>query len=85
MANSSFREVSHIAKFNGKNFSLWKFGCWLLLEQHNLVGIVNGEEPFPDEVFILFITNYHQTLISFFPPYCNDTLAIKERLLTNYK
>ncbi|XP_046462670.1 uncharacterized protein LOC124208838 [Daphnia pulex] len=49
MANSSFREVSHIAKFNGNNFSLWKFGCWLLLEQHNLVGIVNGDELYPAE------------------------------------
>jgi hypothetical protein len=27
MSNSSFREVSSIAKFNGRNFSLWKFGC----------------------------------------------------------
>jgi hypothetical protein len=64
MANSSFREVSHIAKFNGRNFSLWKFGCWLLLEQHNLVGIVNGEELFPAEVFILYDTNHQQMLIS---------------------
>ena len=63
MANSSFREVSHIAKFNGKNFSLWKFGCWLLLEQHNLVGIVNGDEPFPAEVLSLHNTNYQQMLI----------------------
>ena len=49
MSNSSFREVSHIAKFNGRNFALWKFGCWLLLEQHNLVQIVNGDELFPAE------------------------------------
>ena len=40
MSNSTLREVNHIAKFNGTNFSLWKFGTWLLLEQHNLVGIV---------------------------------------------
>ncbi|EFX75146.1 hypothetical protein DAPPUDRAFT_323688 [Daphnia pulex] len=46
MANSTPREVNHIAKFNGTNFSLWKFGTWLLLEQHNLVGIVNGDEPY---------------------------------------
>ena len=47
------RDVGHIAKFNGQNFSLWKFGCWLLLEQHNLVKVVNGEEPIPVEVFLL--------------------------------
>ena len=47
---STLREVSHIAKFNGQNFPLWKFGCWLLLEQHQLVKIVNGQERFPAEV-----------------------------------
>jgi len=76
MANSSFREVSHIAKFNGKNFSLWKFGCWLLLEQHNLVGIVNGDEPFPAEVLSLHNTNYQQMLI--FSPNCDRSLMAKD-------
>ncbi|EFX64403.1 hypothetical protein DAPPUDRAFT_334238, partial [Daphnia pulex] len=46
---STLREVSHIAKFNGQNFPLWKFGCWLLLEQHQLVKIVNGQERLPAE------------------------------------
>ncbi|EFX63412.1 hypothetical protein DAPPUDRAFT_335496 [Daphnia pulex] len=46
---STLREVSHIAKFNGQNFPLWKFGCWLLLEQHQLVKIVNGQERLPVE------------------------------------
>ena len=50
MANSPTREVSHVIKFNGKNFPLWKFGCWLKLEQHNLVNIVNGTEELPEEV-----------------------------------
>jgi hypothetical protein len=50
MANSPTREVSHVVKFNGKNFPLWKFGCWLKLEQHNLVNIVNGTEELPEEV-----------------------------------
>ena len=52
MLNSTLREINHIAKFNGTNFSLWKFGTWLLLEQHNLVGIVNGDEPYPVDVSI---------------------------------
>ena len=47
------RDVSHIAKFNGQNFALWKFGCWLLLEQHNLVKSVTGEDEMPAEVFLL--------------------------------
>jgi hypothetical protein len=55
--NSTLREVSHIAKFNGTNFSLWKFGTWLLLEQHNLVGIVNGEELYPEEVRLFYHTH----------------------------
>ena len=50
MVNSPTREVSHVVKFNGKNFPLWKFGCWLKLEQHNLVNIVNGTEELPEEV-----------------------------------
>jgi hypothetical protein len=48
MANSPTREVSLVVKFNGKNFPLWKFGCWLKLEQHNLVNIVNGREEIPE-------------------------------------
>jgi predicted PP-loop superfamily ATPase len=47
---STLREVSHIANFNGQNFLLWKFGCWLLLEQHQLVKILNGQERFPAEI-----------------------------------
>lgn len=52
MAQNTLREVNHIAKFNGSNFSLWKFGCWLLLKQHGLVDIVTGEERHPGEVDI---------------------------------
>ncbi len=50
MANSPTREVSHVIKFNGKNFPLWKFGCWLKLEQHDLMHIVNGNETLPEQV-----------------------------------
>ncbi|XP_046452751.1 uncharacterized protein LOC124200525 [Daphnia pulex] len=51
MSNSPTREISHAVKFNGKNFPLWKFGCWLKLEQHNLVQIVNGTEQIPEQDF----------------------------------
>ena len=44
------RYVSHIAKFNGKNFQLWKFGLWLLLKRDSLVNIVTGEEKKPTEI-----------------------------------
>lgn len=45
-------DVSHIAKFEGQNFSLLKFGCWLLLEQHNLIKVVTGEETIPPETIV---------------------------------
>ena len=47
---STLREVSHIAKFDGANFPIWKLGLWVLLEQHNLIEIVTGELKIPDEV-----------------------------------
>ena len=50
--SSPNREVSHVVKFNGINFPIWKFGCWLKLEQHNLVKIVTGEETKPVKVTI---------------------------------
>jgi hypothetical protein len=33
-------ELSHIERFNGANFQLWKYNCWLVLEQHELLDIV---------------------------------------------
>jgi predicted DCC family thiol-disulfide oxidoreductase YuxK len=48
--SSTLREVSHIAKFDGTNFPLWKLGLWVLLEQHNLIEIVTGTSKIPDEV-----------------------------------
>ncbi len=60
MENSPTRDTDHVVKFNGKNFPLWKFGCWLKLEQHNLVTIVNGTEPLleplPEQVQTFFFT-----------------------------
>jgi hypothetical protein len=49
--NNTTRDVGHIVKFNDQNFPLWKFGFWILLEQHDLVKIVNGETALPAEVF----------------------------------
>lgn len=48
---NSMRDVNHIAKFNGQNFPLWKLGFWILLQQHELVKIVTGEETIPVEVY----------------------------------
>ncbi|XP_059352859.1 uncharacterized protein LOC132088296 [Daphnia carinata] len=46
---NSMRDVNHIAKFNGQNFPLWKLGFWILLQQHELVKIVTGDETIPVE------------------------------------
>ncbi len=32
--------LSHIEKFNGTNFQLWKYNCWLILEQNDLLDLV---------------------------------------------
>ncbi|KAI9554976.1 hypothetical protein GHT06_020265 [Daphnia sinensis] len=45
---SSSKETAHIAPYDGINFSLWKLGLWVLLEQHDLIGIVQGEELLPE-------------------------------------
>ncbi|EFX69717.1 hypothetical protein DAPPUDRAFT_328780 [Daphnia pulex] len=50
--NNTTRDVGHIVKFNGQIFPLWKFGFWILLEQHDLVKIVNGEEALPAEALV---------------------------------
>jgi hypothetical protein len=50
---SSSKETAHIAPYDGINFSLWKLGLWVLLEQHELIGLVQGEELQPDMVYNL--------------------------------
>jgi hypothetical protein len=50
MTSPTLKDVGHIAKFDGKNFPLWKFGCWVILEHHNLLPIVDGTEKKPVEV-----------------------------------
>ena len=44
--------VSHITKFNGSNFPLWKLDLWVLLEEHGLIKIVTGDTKIPEEVTI---------------------------------
>ena len=39
--------MSHISKFNGTNFPLWKFQLFLVFEQHNLKDIVLGSSKRP--------------------------------------
>ena len=41
------KDVSYMAKFDGSNFPFWKFQIWIIFEQHDLVGIVNGSEKLP--------------------------------------
>jgi hypothetical protein len=48
MSNS--KDVTHIAKFDGQNYSLWKLGLWVLLEQHDLIKLVTGDEAIPATV-----------------------------------
>jgi hypothetical protein len=57
MANANQREgeniskdVSHIPKFNGKNYPSWKYGVWLLSRQHGLTEIVENNATKPAEV-----------------------------------
>lgn len=52
MATGTFsaRDISHITKFDGNNFSFWKFQLKLILEHHGLVDIVEGKEPMPKAI-----------------------------------
>ena len=46
----SFQDASHIARFDGTDFSNWKFEISFVLEQHRLLIIVNGTELLPAPV-----------------------------------
>ena len=50
MAGTTYKDVSHIVKFDGSNFPSWKFGIWMFLEKHKLSPVVNGTEAKPTEV-----------------------------------
>lgn len=47
MTTYTSKDVSHIAKFNGTDFSFWKYQVLLVLEQHHLLKVVNGTETCP--------------------------------------
>jgi hypothetical protein len=42
---SSSKGTAHIATYDGKNFSLWKLGLWVLLEQQYLIDVVQEFLP----------------------------------------
>jgi hypothetical protein len=58
------KDINHIVKFDGSNVPLWKLGCWLMLEQHNLIPIVDGSETIPNEVRQLHIYKIVYELIT---------------------
>ena len=45
--SSAQRDVSHIAKYDEANFSLWKLGLFVLLEQHDLIDVTTGVDILP--------------------------------------
>lgn len=47
MASFSAKDISHVVKFNGSNFPLWKFQVCLTLNQHDLMDIVEGKAKLP--------------------------------------
>ena len=60
MSSTTLREVSHIAKFDGTNFPVWKLGLWVLLEQHSLIDIVTGVSGLPPEVNRLMLIDINK-------------------------
>jgi hypothetical protein len=51
--------MSHVITFDGTNFPLWKLGLNVALEEHETQFVVDGSEPIPTEVRVLFL----QTLV----------------------
>lgn len=51
--NSTAKNVSHIAKFDGTSFPSWKYGILMFLEKHRLIPVVDGRETEPKEVRIV--------------------------------
>ncbi|EFX76638.1 hypothetical protein DAPPUDRAFT_322231 [Daphnia pulex] len=47
--NSAHKDVSHIAKYDGANFSLWKLGLFVLLEQNDLIDVTTGVFTLPEQ------------------------------------
>jgi hypothetical protein len=51
--NFSAKDISHITKFDGKNFSFWKSRINLVLESYELLDVVDGSEVKPTPIVIL--------------------------------
>jgi hypothetical protein len=49
--NSNQHEASNIAEYDGHNFSFWKLGLFVLLEEHGLIDVVTGDELIPEKEF----------------------------------
>lgn len=56
MASSPLKDIGHLTKFDGINFTRWQQGLMLILEQHELLQIINGTEVKPSEVKIILIS-----------------------------
>lgn len=50
MATTLLKDVGHLTKFDGTNFTRWQQGLMLTLEQYELLNVVNGKEEKPAEV-----------------------------------
>lgn len=48
--SQTVNDIMHVVKFNGTNFSTWKFQLWLVIEQRDLLDIVLGIEKKPAPV-----------------------------------
>ena len=51
--NFSAKNFYRISKFDGSNFSLWKFQLKLVLENHGLVELVEGIDLLPSAIALL--------------------------------
>ena len=80
MATSTSKDVSHIVKFDGTNFSSWKFGIWMFLEKHKLIQVVEGTETKPAEV-IQTVVHMHTHPLSVMRVPHNVTHVIESTLI----
>ena len=46
-AFNSREHIGNVYKFDGSNFTLWKFQVWLVLEQRDLTNVILGSELEP--------------------------------------
>ncbi|KAK4024837.1 hypothetical protein OUZ56_010331 [Daphnia magna] len=51
MANTTAKETSHIAKFNGDNWRSYSFGIQMLFDKNRLSSLVDGTNVLPTQVF----------------------------------